>query len=79
MSVAHPLAIWQGDENYELFQFYLAGLLKDLELLQTTGIEIQAEKNDVALYLTGDWKFLAIVLGLTHVSSAEGFCLWLGK
>jgi len=30
----------------------------------------------IVLFLSGDWKFIAIVMGLKSASALEGFCIW---
>ena len=60
---------------HEEMKTYLSALIDDLEKLQRLGILIETRK-EVDLFLSGDWKFLAIVLGLGCASLDKGFCLW---
>jgi len=69
------LALWEGKEDYDTFSLCLASLLAELREIQEQGIDTEQGNRSVELFLSGDWKFLAIVLGLNSASS-EDFCLW---
>lgn len=47
-----------------------------MEAAQKDGTTVRNENFKVSLYLSGDWKFLSILLGLGSPNLIEGFCLW---
>jgi hypothetical protein len=65
----------EGQEDYDLLSVALRGLLQDLKELQDRGWQSDKQHVPVELYLTGDWKFLAIVLGLTVLFSSPSLPL----
>ena len=72
----YTLALWEGHEDYDAFKEQLGDLLQDLRDAQNTGISVGEVNIPIVLYLSGDWKFIAIVMGLKSASAQEGFCIW---
>ena len=72
----YTLALWEGHEDYDAFKEQLGDLLQDLRDAQNTGISLGDVNIPIVLYLSGDWKFIAIVMGLKSASAQEGFCIW---
>jgi len=70
------LAIWKGSENYDDFKTCLNDLLNHLRKLSIEGYFFKANHYPIEFFLSADWKFLAIVLGLTSASAHDGFCIW---
>ena len=72
----YTLALWEGHEDYDAFKEQLGDLLQDLRDAQNTGISLGDVNIPIVLYLSGDWKFIAIIMGLKSASAQEGFCIW---
>jgi len=70
------LALWNGKKNYNEFAGFMKVLLDDMKAIQQSGVKIEGVWAPVSLFLTGDWKFLAMVMGLGSPNLLNGFCLW---
>ena len=69
----HVLAILREAESYDSLQRGLEDVRNDVEGL--TSIEVDGITYDLEYYLGGDWKFLAIVMGIDSAIS-EYACIW---
>ena len=69
----HTLAIIKVHEKYELLSSALSDICKEIENLSV--IEYDGHSIEIEYYLTGDWKFLALVTGL-DAANAEHACIW---
>lgn len=69
----HTLAIIKVPEDYELLASGLSEIRQEIESLSQ--IEYNGQSIDIEYYLTGDWKFLALVTGL-DAANAEHACIW---
>lgn len=69
----HPLAILKIPEKYEELTRGLSDIRKEVESLSM--MEINGQSISLEYYLSGDWKFLALINGL-DAASAEYACIW---
>ena len=69
----HVIAILKDEENYDSLQRELADVRNEVE--QLTSIEVEGITYDLEYYLGGDWKFLAIVMGIDSAKS-DYACIW---
>ena len=69
----HVLAILREEESYGSLQRGLEDIRNEVERL--TSIEVDGITYDLEYYLGGDWKFLAIVMGIDSARS-EYACIW---
>ena len=69
----HVIAILKDEENYDSLQRGLADVRNEVE--QLTSIEVEGITYDLEYYLGGDWKFLAIVMGIDSAKS-DYACIW---
>jgi hypothetical protein len=68
-------AIMDGGEDYDKMKHTMGGVLKDVDALEGTVHEIDGIKYKIELYLSGDWKFLRTVLGVSGPNRFY-FCPW---
>ena len=69
----HVIAILKDEENFDSLQRGLADVRNEVE--QLTSIEVEGITYDLEYYLGGDWKFLAIVMGIDSAKS-DYACIW---
>ena len=69
----HTLAILKTSEKYECLAAGLADICREIESCSI--IEFNGKLVEIEYYLTGDWKFLALVTGIDAANSRYS-CLW---
>lgn len=69
----HVIAILKEEEICDSLQRGLEDIPNEVERL--TSIEVQGITYNLEYYLRGDWKFLAVVMGIDSVRS-EYACIW---
>lgn len=70
------LAMMKGDEDYDLLKRCLKTMLKALEKLQETGLEVDGKHYDVQLHSTGDAKWQKILHGMVNFNLNDHNCLF---
>ena len=63
----HILAIFKQPESYKYLKLALADIIDEVEHLKE--IEVEGVTFSISYYLDGDWKFLAVVMGIDSASS----------
>ncbi len=69
----HALAILKTSETYDDLKSGLSDLIDEIENLQQ--ILYNGKTHDIEYYMTGDWKFLALVAGIGAANSHYS-CIW---
>ncbi|XP_066279013.1 uncharacterized protein [Branchiostoma lanceolatum] len=67
--------IYEGGEDYETQKVAAASVYREMEDIKENGLDFEGRNIRVQWYLTADWKFAAMLLGLNQASS-KSFCLW---
>lgn len=71
----HTVLLTSGYESYEEMSVVLQHLVGELRELMENGLTTGDGTHPVIAYLSGDWKFLNTVLGLSSATAAQ-FCPW---
>nr|XP_022301977.1 uncharacterized protein LOC111109978 [Crassostrea virginica] len=69
------LFFYIGDENRCSIEEFASATFKDIEQIQSNGIEIDGRKISVKWIMTCDWKALALLRGISG-AQCEYFCMW---
>ncbi len=69
----HCLAIFKEPETYDSLKAALQDIVLDVESL--SAIDVGGTTFTIEYYLGGDWKFLALVIGIDSASSKYA-CIW---
>ena len=72
----HTIAILKVPEKYEELFLELSDITREVEELDS--IEVNGINFKLEVFLSGDWKFLALILGLDAANSTYS-CLWCSK
>lgn len=72
----HTVAIVNSAEKYETIAKSFADVFRDVnEIIEDGHITIEEEKLSVEIFLSWDYKFLLMVMGLNAANSSYA-CLW---
>ena len=71
----HTVLLTSGYESYDEMSVVLDCLVSELRELIENGLTTGNGVHPVVAYLSGDWKFLNTVLGLSSATAAQ-FCPW---
>jgi hypothetical protein len=71
----HTVLLTSGHETYEEMSVVLQHLVSELRELMKNGLTTANGPHPVIAYLSGDWKFLNTVIGLSSATAAQ-FCPW---
>lgn len=75
-SYHYSLVLYTGQEDYECLKNALNPLIQELNHLKENGFLDNFDKHwKVSLYISSDWKFLAMVLGF-NAANSDYFCPW---
>ena len=67
------MQVFKQPESYEYLKLALSDIIDEVEHLKE--IEIEGVTVSITYYLGGDWKFLAVVMGIDSASS-DHTCIW---
>lgn len=65
----HILLMAKCEENYDCLSLALANIVEEVQVLQRSGIDIEGTRYQLEFFLGGDWKFLAIITGISTLIS----------